>query len=109
MGVPDAPEYEIEDNLDFLKYEIAFDKALEDGLRKQTRPQVSHFKKTGNGKLYRTCRKKLLSRTSQAMPRITGQEKSSPSITDGPQGPPYRFRCSADSLPDIRWKRQRQT
>ncbi len=29
MGVPDAPVYEIEDNLDFLKYEIAFDKALE--------------------------------------------------------------------------------
>ena len=29
MGVPDAPENKIEDNLDFLKYEIAFDKALE--------------------------------------------------------------------------------
>jgi outer membrane protein TolC len=29
MGMPDAPEYEIEDNLDFVKYEIAFDKALE--------------------------------------------------------------------------------
>jgi len=29
MGVPDAPEYEIEDNLDFVKYEITFDKALE--------------------------------------------------------------------------------
>ncbi|MBI5676780.1 MAG: TolC family protein [Nitrospirae bacterium] len=29
MGVPDAPEYEIEDNLDFLKFEIAFDNALE--------------------------------------------------------------------------------
>jgi outer membrane protein TolC len=29
MGVPDAPEYEIEDNLGFLKYEIAFDKALD--------------------------------------------------------------------------------
>jgi outer membrane protein TolC len=29
MGVPDAPEYEIEDNLNFLKYEITFDKALE--------------------------------------------------------------------------------
>ena len=29
MGVPDAPEYEIEDNLNFIKYEIAFDKALE--------------------------------------------------------------------------------
>ncbi|MBI5099101.1 MAG: TolC family protein [Nitrospirae bacterium] len=29
MGVPDAPEYEIEDNLNFLKYEVTFDKALE--------------------------------------------------------------------------------
>lgn len=29
MGVPDAPEYGIEDNLDFLKYEITLDKALE--------------------------------------------------------------------------------
>jgi len=29
MGVPDAPEYEIEDNLDFIKYEISFDKAIE--------------------------------------------------------------------------------
>ncbi len=29
MGVPDAPEYTIEDNLDFLKYEVTFDKALE--------------------------------------------------------------------------------
>ena len=29
MGVPDAPEYEIEDNLNFLKYETTFDKALE--------------------------------------------------------------------------------
>ncbi|MBI4848674.1 MAG: TolC family protein [Nitrospirae bacterium] len=29
MGVPDAPEYGIEDNLDFSKYEITFDKALE--------------------------------------------------------------------------------
>jgi TolC family type I secretion outer membrane protein len=28
MGVPDAPEYEIEDNLNFIKYEIPFDKAL---------------------------------------------------------------------------------
>jgi outer membrane protein TolC len=28
MGVPDAPEYEIEDNLDFIKYEIAFENAL---------------------------------------------------------------------------------
>jgi outer membrane protein len=29
MGVPDAPEYEIEDNLAFSKYEITIDKALE--------------------------------------------------------------------------------
>jgi outer membrane protein len=29
MGVPDAPEYEIEDNLDFVKYEVTFDKAIE--------------------------------------------------------------------------------
>jgi len=29
MGVPDAPEYEIEDNLDFVRYEITFDKAIE--------------------------------------------------------------------------------
>jgi len=29
MGVPDAPEYTIEDNLSFQKYEIKFENAVE--------------------------------------------------------------------------------
>jgi TolC family type I secretion outer membrane protein len=33
MGVPDAPEYEIEDNLEYEKYEITFEEAIERAYR----------------------------------------------------------------------------
>ena len=47
MGVPDAPEYTLDDNLSFQKYKITFEDALVKGIREQARFEVDHCKKTG--------------------------------------------------------------
>jgi len=46
MGVPNAPEYEIEDNLSFVKYEMTFDEAVEKAYENRPDLQSLIFQRT---------------------------------------------------------------
>ena len=49
MGVPDAPEYTIEDNLSFQPYRDHAGRSDGKGLREQARPQIDRCQKAGRG------------------------------------------------------------